>query len=90
MPMKVMTAEEFVRNVRRVLDRFELDQDEVLITRDETPIARLVPDAQGMTATQAFGDLYGILPEGEGDAWLRDAEGLDRALDQELRDPWEE
>lgn len=128
--MKVMTAEEFARDVRNVLDGFEREKDEVVIMRDETLVARLVPggrlitlgeaidrlggvltdeegeallqdmremeDAEvsilrknrpdgrpipelpGMTASEAFDDLYGTLPEGEGDAWLRDAGAINR------------
>jgi len=85
--MKAVTDVQLAENLGSILDRLEREGDEVMILRNNRPIARLVPDSRGMTATEAFGDLYGILPDGEGDAWLQDAKGLDRPLDGEFRDP---
>ena len=52
-------------------------------------MARLIPGAPIMTAREFLGDLYGLLSDDEGEAWLRDMKGADRRLDEELRDPWE-
>ena len=84
-----MTAEDFARDVRGVLDRFERDREEVVIVRDSQPIARLVPGGRLMTPREAFAGLVGILTDEEGEAWLRDAGDLHRVLGQEIRDPWE-
>jgi antitoxin (DNA-binding transcriptional repressor) of toxin-antitoxin stability system len=86
--MRIMTDEEFTRDVRGVLDRFAREGEEIMILRDSQPIARLVPGGRLMTAHEAFAGLAGVLTDEEGEAWLRDAEGLDRLLDQEVRDPW--
>jgi antitoxin (DNA-binding transcriptional repressor) of toxin-antitoxin stability system len=88
-PMKTVTDTQLAQNLGSILDRLEHEGGEVVIVRNRRRIARLVPDTPGMTAGEAFADLYGILPEGEGDAWLRDAREMDRPLDKELRDPWE-
>ncbi len=89
MAMRTLTAAELARDLSRVLDRLEHDGEEMIIVRDNRPIGRLVPATIGMTVDEAFGDLYGILSDEEGEAWLRDMEGFDRELDGELRDPWE-
>ncbi len=87
--MKVMTAEEFAKDVRSVLDRFERDGDEVVIVRHDQPIARLVPGTHVMPAHEAFAGLEGVLTPEEGEAWLRDIKEMDRVVDQGIRDPWE-
>jgi antitoxin (DNA-binding transcriptional repressor) of toxin-antitoxin stability system len=87
--MVAVTDKELATNLDNILDRLEKAGEEVVILRNNRPVARLLPNIPGMTAKEAFDDLYGILPEGEGDAWLRDAEGLDRPLREEMRDPWE-
>lgn len=88
--MKIMTDAEFASGVHRVLDEFEKSPEEVVIMRDDRPIARLVPGIPVMTAREAFGGLAGLLTDEEGEAWLRDMEGFDRPLSEELRDPWQE
>jgi len=88
--MKVMTDVEFASEVRRVLKEFEETPGEVVIMHDDRPIARLVPGIPVMTAREAFRGLAGRLTDEEGEAWLRDMEGFDRPLSEELRDPWEE
>lgn len=87
--MKVMMAADFTRDAARVLDDVEKDNEEVVIMRDETPVARLVPGGRLMTLREAFHRLRGRLTDAEGEAWLRDMEGFDRPLSEELRDPWE-
>ena len=87
MAMKTLTAAELARNLSRVLDRLEHDGEEMIIVRDNRPIGRLVPTTIGMTVDEAFGDLYGILSDEEGEAWLRDMKGFDRNLAQFCRKP---
>lgn len=88
--MKVMTNVEFASEVHRVLRDVEETPEEVVIMRDDRPIARLVPGVPVMTAREAFKGLAGLLTDEEGEAWLRDMEGFDRPLSEELRDPWQE
>ncbi|MBM4041239.1 MAG: hypothetical protein FJ290_22280 [Planctomycetes bacterium] len=88
--MKVMTDVEFASEVRRVLKELEETPGEVVITHDDRPIARLLPGIPVMTAKEAFGGLAGLLTDEEGEAWLRDMEGFDHPLSEELRNPWEE
>ena len=87
--MKTVTTTELAENVNRILDRVEHGGEEVIIVRDDHLVARLIPSIAGMTIREAFGDLPGLLTDEEGEAWLRDAEGADRSLDEELRDPWQ-
>jgi antitoxin (DNA-binding transcriptional repressor) of toxin-antitoxin stability system len=87
--MKTVTTTEFAENASRILEHVESGDEEIVIVRDDHPVARLIPSNAGMTVREAFGDLPGLLTDEEAEAWLRDAEGADRSLDQELRDPWE-
>ena len=86
--MKILSAEEFTRDVRNILDTFEREKEEIVIVRDQSPIARLVPGGRPVTLGEAIDRLGGLLTDEEGEAWLRDAEGADRPLHEELRDPW--
>lgn len=87
--MKSLTATELARNLSRVLDNLEYGREEIVITRNKRSVARLVPGAPSMTAHEAMNDLYGLLLDEEGAAWLRDARGREAVLSEELRDPWE-
>ena len=87
--MKVMVAADFTRDAARVLEQVEKDNEEVVIMRDETPVARLVPGGRAMTLREVYHRFHGRLTDEEGEAWLRDMEGFDRPLSEELRDPWE-
>ena len=87
--MKTLTATQLARNLRCVLDGLEQGGEEIVIVRKNHPVARLVPGAPAMTALEALSDLYGILPDEEGESWLRDSRRPGGTLDEELRDPWE-
>ncbi|HUT37437.1 MAG TPA: hypothetical protein VNE39_28410 [Planctomycetota bacterium] len=88
--MKVMTADEFARDVRNILDTIGRDDDEVVIVRDDQTTVRLVPTPpRGMPAHEAFARLEGILTPEEGEALLRDIRDMDSNFDQSIRDPWE-
>ena len=86
--MTVMTVTDFARNLSRVLDRLEHGGEEIIIMRNNHPVAKLIPGAPEMKALDAFADLYGILPSEEGEAWLRDMGDFDREAQGELKDPW--
>jgi antitoxin (DNA-binding transcriptional repressor) of toxin-antitoxin stability system len=87
--MTVLTATQLARNLDRVLDRLEHGGEEVLIVRGDQPLARLLPGTPTVTAHEFLSDLYGVLTDEEGEAWLNDMKGMDRTLDEELHDPWE-
>lgn len=84
--MRTITATEFSRNFRVILNRVEFQHEELLIVRNNSPVARLVPDTATMTAAEAFADLYRTLPPEAGRNWLADSR-LDDNQD-EVRDPW--
>jgi prevent-host-death family protein len=85
--MTTVTATDFSRNFRVMLNRVEFQHEELVIVRNNTPVARLVPGSATMTAAEAFGDLYGTLSKEAGEHWLADSRHDD---DQggEVRDPW--
>lgn len=83
-----MTATEVARNFSRVLDRLEFCAEEVSIERNRHVVAKLIPGAPELPAMDVFSDIYGILSDEDGEAWLRDCEGADRPLSGEVTDPW--
>ena len=86
--MQTVTATDLSRNFRVMLNRVEFQHEELLIMRNNSPVARLVPGPATMTAAEAFTDLYGTLPQDAGATWLADSR-LDDAVASEVRDPWE-
>lgn len=78
--MTTMTLDEFVRNIESVVERLEKGGEEIVLTRGERRVARLVPEGQEkqMNALEAFADLQGILTDEEGEALLKAMEGFDR------------
>ena len=86
--MQTITATDFSRNFRVMLNKVEFQHEELLIVRNNCPVARLVPDHGTMTAAEAFSDLYRTLPRDAGENWLADNR-LDDDQFSEVRDPWE-
>ena len=86
--MRTVTATEAARNFSRMLDMLEHESEEIVVLRNNQPVARLVPGAPRMTALEALADLYRTLPDAEGAAWLEDVERMDRRLRKQVRDPW--
>ncbi|MEI6564539.1 MAG: type II toxin-antitoxin system prevent-host-death family antitoxin [bacterium] len=87
--MTTISATDFSRNLSRFLDRLEHGGEELIIVRNHHPVARIMPGAPEMRALDAFSDLFGILPDKEGEAWMKDMQGFDRPAAKELNDPWE-
>ena len=56
--MGIMTATEFAKNIKKTLDRLEFGGEEIIITRNNHKIARVIPGAAHMTALEAMADLY--------------------------------
>lgn len=86
--MQTITATELARNFRVMLDRVEFRREELLIVRNNHPVARITPGPATMTALEAFSDLYRTLPDKAGEDWLADSI-CDSNLDSEVRNPWE-
>lgn len=63
-----MTVAEFVRNMSTVMDWIESEQEDIILTRNGKPIARLVPEPPEMTALEVLGDLYRTLDDETADA----------------------
>jgi len=87
--MRTLTATAVARSFSRLLDSLEHGGEEIVVTRNKHPVARLVPGAPRMSAIEALGDIYGTLADEEGSAWLEDIRSGDRLRVAEARDPWE-
>ncbi len=86
--MKSLTATEIARNFSRVLDALEHGGEEIIVLRNNAPIAKLVPGAQRMNAIEVLGDLHRTIDDAEGAAWIEDMQPADHLLVKETRDPW--
>ena len=87
--MRMLTATVVARTFSRLLDSLEHGGEEIVVTRNKHPVAKLVPGAPRMNAIQALGDIYATLEDSEGDAWLEDIRSCERLRVAEARDPWE-
>ena len=56
--MKTRSVTQVARNFSAVLDALARDQEEIVLLRNQRPIARLVPEAPHQDALSVFGDLY--------------------------------
>jgi prevent-host-death family protein len=86
--VRTVTATEAARNFSRVLDMLEHGTEEIVVVRNNHPVAKLVPGAPHMTAMEALADLYRTLPDQAGAAWLKVSRKIDRRLRRQIRDPW--
>jgi antitoxin (DNA-binding transcriptional repressor) of toxin-antitoxin stability system len=86
--MKTVTATDAARNFSRMLDQLEHESEEIVVLRNNQPVAKLVPGTPRMTALEALADLFRTLPDDEGAAWLEDARRMERRARRKLRDPW--
>ena len=86
--MGIMTATEFAKNIKKALDRLEFGREEIIITRNNRRIARLLPGSQHMTALEAMSDLYRTLPSDAGKDWFEESR-TGRTVAEELMDPWD-
>jgi PHD/YefM family antitoxin component YafN of YafNO toxin-antitoxin module len=90
--MQTVTATEFARNFRQMLDQVEHRGEVIAIVRNQRAVATVIPGVAHMTAMEAFGDLYGTLDNEAAATWLEDARRVDEALDGYIdgtpKDPW--
>lgn len=89
--MKIITATDLARNLRRVLDQLAIEGEEVVIERNREQVARLLPGPAQQTALEAMADLYPTLPEDAASTWETDSRKgrwKGARLDKGIRDPW--
>jgi prevent-host-death family protein len=89
--MKTLTVTEVARNFSAVMDGVEADQEEIVVMRNNKPVARLVPEPPALHALEVLGDLFRTLDDKAADA-LVDAVNVARKSNrgtlEELRNPW--
>lgn len=91
--MKVLSYEALARDFRKTWASIESSGDEVIVTRGHRPVARIVPETDGLSAAAMFGDLHGVLGEAAGTALerklaeVRNGKRRKGTL-RELRNPW--
>ena len=68
--MKQMTISETARKFHEVIQEVEADGEEFVVVRNTQPVARIIPEPPPQTALEVMSDLYGILDEETGEAWL--------------------
>ncbi|MGA1823154.1 MAG: type II toxin-antitoxin system Phd/YefM family antitoxin [bacterium] len=86
--MSIMTVTEFAKNIKKSLDRVEFAGEEIIITRNNHRIARLIPGSHHMTALEAMADLYQTLSLDAAQEWLKESR-IESNLTDEVRDPWD-
>jgi len=89
--MKTLTVTEVARNFSAVMDSVETEQEEVVLVRNNKPIARLVPEPQAQNAMEVLGDLYRTLDDETADALvkaIKSGKKTRRGSLNELRNPW--
>lgn len=88
--MQTVSATEFARNFRQMLDQVEHRGEVISIVRNQRSVATVIPGTVHMTAMEAFGDLYRTLDDEAAETWLEDIRRADDSFDGLLsdRDPW--
>lgn len=71
--MQTISATELARNTREVLDRVAAQGETLVVERNQTAIARIVPLEQTMTAAQALMGLRPGLTRHQAEKWLDDS-----------------
>ena len=84
--MQTISATDLARNTRKILDSVASRGETVVVERNHTMIAQIVPPEQTMTASQALAGLaLPVLTVKQAAVWLKDSKD---ALDEAVRDPW--
>ena len=88
--MKIITATELARNLRQVLDRLQIDQDEIVVERNHQPVARILPGPGKQTALEAMADLYRTLSQDAATNWEEESrQAIETGtVEKEIQDPW--
>lgn len=83
--MRTISATGLARNTREILDMVASRGETVMVERNRTVIAQIVPPEPTMTATQALAGLQATLTPKQAAAWLEESRGV---FDEAVRDPW--
>lgn len=83
--MRTISATGLARNTREILDMVASRGETVMVERNRTVIAQIVPPERTMTAAQALAGLQPTLTPKQATAWLKEGRG---AFDEAVRDPW--
>ena len=86
--MKTITATEFARRFKQMMDLVEFQGEELTIIRNNHQVARITPGPAKMTALEAMGDLYRTLSEDAGRHWIEDSRKFPKGSLAEVKDPW--
>ena len=90
--MKTLTVTEVARNFSSVMDGVVSEQEEIVLVRNNKPIARLVPEPPEQNALEVLGDLYRTLDDDTAEALsesIRSGKKGKRGSLNELRNPWD-
>ena len=71
--MTQVSASELARNLKKVLDRLEYEGEEIVVVRNNHPIARMIPGSPHRTALEAMADLHRTLSSGAAEGWVEDS-----------------
>jgi len=84
--MRTISATELARKTREILDKVASHGETVVIERNQTVIAQIVPPERTMTAAQALAGLVlPLLTPKQAADWLKDSKDV---FDETVRDPW--
>jgi antitoxin (DNA-binding transcriptional repressor) of toxin-antitoxin stability system len=87
--MRTISATDLARNTREILDKVASNGETVVIERNHTMIAQIVPPQRTMTASQALAGLgLPMLTPKQAAAWLKDGKDGKDDFDETVRDPW--
>ena len=87
--MVQVSASELARNLKKVLDRLEHGGEEIVVLRNNHPIARMLPGNPHRTALEAMADLHRTLAPAAAENWVEDGR-LPRSIAEDLgNDPWD-
>jgi antitoxin (DNA-binding transcriptional repressor) of toxin-antitoxin stability system len=73
------------------MDGLEADHEEVILIRNNKPVARLVPEPPEQNAVEVLGDLYRTLDDETAEALaeaINSGKKSKRGTLKELRNPW--
>jgi antitoxin (DNA-binding transcriptional repressor) of toxin-antitoxin stability system len=83
--MSTVTATELARHTRQILDQVTQRGETVMVERNQTVIARLVPAEPVMSAAQALDGLPMNFGADDAARWLNDSR---TGFEDGVRDPW--
>ncbi len=86
--MLQITATELARKFKQMMNLVEFQGEELIIIRNNHPVAKIIPGPATMTAIEAMSDLYRTLPDDAGAAWVSDSREVTLDNLTSLRDPW--